>query len=122
MTDDHGAPLPADGGAPGQAYLAYHAALAKADRPALLPTLSRDQQQYWAEVERKGKLGAWLYAMAEAHPTKSVAIVKGYATASKAVLLIAGSASSGKVEGEVLLLREGDAWRVDDEITESARR
>ena len=50
--------------------------------------------------------------------TSSVEIGKGYATANKAVLLIAGDASSGKIAGEVLLLREGAAWRVDDELME----
>jgi hypothetical protein len=122
MTDDHGAPLPADGGAPGNAFLLYHAALAKGDRPALNAAMSQDQRQYWSDIERKGQLGSWLSAVAEAHPTKSVAITKGYATAERAVLLIEGESASGKVVGEVLLVKEGDAWRIDDEITEPARQ
>ncbi len=122
MTDDHGAPLPADGGAPGRAFLLYHAALAKGDRPALKAAMSKDQQQYWSDVERKGQLGSWLSAVAEAHPTKTVAVTKGYATANRAVLLIEGEAVSGKVVGEVLLVKDGDNWRVDDEITEPARQ
>lgn len=122
MTDDHGALLPADGGAPGKAFLLYHAALAKGDRSALKATMSTDQQQYWSDIERKGQLGAWLSTVAEAHPTKSVAIAKGYATAKRAVLLIEGESASGKVVGEVLLVKDGDAWRIDDEITEAARQ
>jgi hypothetical protein len=117
MSDEHGAALPADGGAPGKAYLAYHAALLKADRAALKPLLSKDQRQFWDDSEDKGGLGAFLHAMGAAHPTKSVAIVRGYATADKAILAIAGETSAGRLAGEVLLVREGDAWRVDDEVT-----
>ena len=122
MSDDHGAELPADGGAPGKALVAYHDALVKADRPALKAAMSRDQQQYWGELENGGKLGPWVHAMTEAHPTKAMAITRGYATPGKAVLLIAGDAASGKVVGEVLLLYEDGAWRVDDEITEPVRQ
>jgi hypothetical protein len=122
MSDEHGSALPPDGGEPGKAFAAYHQALAKADRPALRAIMSTDQQQYWSEVERKGKLGAWIHSMADAHPTRSVDLVNGYATAGKAVLLIAGESVNGKVVGEVLLVKEADGWRVDDEITEAARQ
>jgi hypothetical protein len=121
MTDDHGAALPADGGAPGRAYLAYHAALAKADRAALMPLLSRSQQEYWATLNKDGKGGKHLHELAVAHPTKSLQITGGFAQADKAVLQIAGEATSGKVVGEVLLVQEGGTWHVDDEITESGR-
>jgi len=118
MSDEHGAALPADGGAPGKAYLAYHEALAKADRAALKPLLSKDQQQYWDDNEKAGKLGGMIHAMATAHPVKGLQINGGFATADKAVLLITGEASAGTIVGEALLLKEGDAWRVDDELTE----
>ena len=118
MADDHGTPLPADGGAPAKAYLAYHAALARSDRAAVKPLLSRDQQQFWDDAEKAGKLGAVVHALAVAHPVKSVEIVQGYGKDDKAVLRIAGEATAGKVTGEVLLIREDGAWRVDDEITE----
>src|SRR5437870_5124502 len=49
MSDEHGTALPADGGAPGAAYLAYHMALVKRDRAALQPLLSLDRQQSWAD-------------------------------------------------------------------------
>jgi hypothetical protein len=118
MADDHGAALPPDGGAPGGAYLAYHAALAKADRAALKALLSNDQQQFWDENEQKGTLGGFIHAMGKAHPVKSVQITRGFSGGNKAVLEIAGETPGGKLVGEVFLVKEGDGWRVDDEITE----
>jgi hypothetical protein len=122
MADDHGGMLPPDGGAPGKAYLAYHAALAKGDRATLKPLLSQGQQQFWDEAEKNRKVAAFLHAMAEAHPVKSVQITQGFVKGDKALLQVAGEASAGRVVGEVLLVKEGEAWRVDDEITEAAPR
>ena len=118
MSDDHGAALPADGGAPGSAYRAYHAALVKADRAALKPLLSSAQQQFWDENEKGGTLGSVIHAMGAGHPAKSVQITRGFASGSKAVLEISGEAPGGKLVGEAFLVKEGDNWRVDDEITE----
>jgi hypothetical protein len=118
MSDDHGAVLPEDGGAPGAAYLAYHAALVKHDRAALKPLLSADRRQTWADAEKKGQLGGFIDYLASEHPEKSVRITKGFAKADTAVLLVAGESSAGKLVGEVLLMREQNAWRVDDELME----
>jgi len=107
MSDDHGPALPPDGGAPGAAYLAYHAALAKRDRAALKPLLSEDRQQTWEGAEKKGQLGGFIDYLASEHPDK-LRITKGYAKA--------GESSAGKLVGEVLLMREKGAWRVDDEL------
>jgi hypothetical protein len=117
MSDEHGAALPADGGAPGKAYLQYHAALAKSDRAALHPLLSNEQQQFLDEAEKNGNLAETLQAMADGHPGKAVRITGGFIAGDKAVLLIAGEGTTAKLTGEVLMLREGGAWHVDDELT-----
>jgi hypothetical protein len=121
MAENFGAALPPGGGAPGSAYLAYHAALATADRGALKPLLSGDQRRYWDETAAKGGLAAFVHALADAHPVTSVAITEGFATETKAVLLITGEAAGRRLVGEALLLREDGAWRVDDELTERER-
>ena len=118
MSDDHGAPLPADGGAPGKTYLAYHAALIKRNQAALRPLLTGNQQEIWSRAEKKGNLAAFVNSLAEEHPNKSVRITRGFAAGDKAVLLIAGEAQYGKLNGQVLLKKEKDAWRVQDEMTE----
>ena len=55
MSDDHGAALPADGGAPAKAYLAYHAALVKRDAKALAPLLTQDSRDVLAKAEKDKK-------------------------------------------------------------------
>jgi predicted SnoaL-like aldol condensation-catalyzing enzyme len=118
MSDEHGAPLPADGGAPGKAYLSYHDALVKRNQAALRPLLTGNQQEIWARAEKKGNVAAFINSLAEEHPNKSVRITRGFAAGDKAVLLITGEAQYGKLSGQVLLKKEKDAWRVQDEMTE----
>lgn len=122
MTDAHGAPLPAGGGAPGSAYLAYHKALAQADRAELHRLLSQDQQDAWAKAEKDASLGKFLHALSALHPVKSVEVMQGFDGGNKAVLIITGESTGGKVAGEVLLLRQGGTWRVDDEVIERVAR
>jgi hypothetical protein len=117
-SDDHGAPLPADGGAPGKVYLAYHAALVKRDAAALRPLLSKDQRETLAEAEKEHKGAKYLNYLAREHPGKSVQITGAFSKGDKAVLLIAGESTAGKVTGEVLLYNEAGSWHVDDELTD----
>jgi len=116
MSDDHGAALAADGGAPGTAYLAYHAALVKGDARALKPLLSLDRQQTWTDAKAKGNLGRFVEYLGSEHPEKSVRIVRGFAKGNTAVLLVTGESSIGRLAGEVLLMKENDVWHVDDEL------
>ncbi len=116
--DDHGAPLPADGGAPGKAYLGYHEALVKRDAKALRPFLSNENSETLADAEKKGKVAAEMNYLASEHPGKSVQITKGFSKGKQAVLLIEGESSTSKLTGEVVLVNEGGTWRVDDELTD----
>jgi hypothetical protein len=116
--DDHGAPLPPDGGAPGKAYLGYHAALVKRDAKALRPFVSNEMREYLDRAEKKGKIAAEMKFMAKEHPEKSVQIIKGFSKGNHAILLIAGETSVMKVTGEVVLVNEGGTWRVDDQLTD----
>jgi hypothetical protein len=116
--DDHGAPLPAGGGAPGKAYLGYHAALVNRDAKALRPILSDERREMMAGAEKEGKGAAYLRYLAKEHPEKSVQITKGFSKGNRAVLMIAGESSTIKLTGEVVLFNEGGSWRVDDELTD----
>ena len=122
LSDDHGVPLPADGGDPGRAYAAYREALSRTDRAALKPLLSPEQRSFTEGLEKDGKADAHVQALATAHRGQSLRVTGGYANGDKAVLLIAGESSAGPVAGEVLLVRESGRWRVDDEITERGAR
>jgi len=123
MSDDHGVALPADGGAPGAAYLAYHAALVQRDRAALKTLLSLDRQQTWAAAEKKGGAGGFVDFLAGEHPNRSVRIVRGFVKGNTAVLLVTGESSTiGALSGEVLLMKEKEVWHVDDELTDLVLR
>jgi hypothetical protein len=118
LSDDHGSALPPDGGAPGVAYLAYHGALTRGDRAALKPLLSLDRQQTWVEAEKKGNVRGFVEYLGSEHPEKSVKIVRGFVKGNTAVLLVTGESSIGRLTGEALLMKEKDAWHIDDELME----
>jgi hypothetical protein len=118
LSDDHGSPLAADGGAPGKAYAGYHEALVKRDAKALRPFLSKELRDFLADAEKKGKGNAFLAFLAKEHPGKSVQITKGFSKGNHAVLLISGESSTIRLTGEVVLVNEGGSWRVDDELTD----
>lgn len=116
--DDHGAPLPADGGAPGKAYLGYHDALVKRDAKALRPFISDALREYLDAAVKKGNADAEMDDWAKEHPDNSVHISKGFSNETNAVLLIDGESSVMKLTGEVVLINEEGSWRVDDELTD----
>lgn len=116
LSDDHGAALPAGGGEPGKAYLAYHDALVKRDAKALRATMTNDNGEYLDNAAKKGKADAEMRSMAKEHPEKSVRIVRGWSKGNQAVLLLAGEGSILRLSGEAVLVNEGGRWRVDDEL------
>lgn len=118
LSDDHGAPLPANGGDPGKAYMAYHAALLKSDETALKAVLSDDSIKMLEGAQQKKKVAGYFRYLSKEHPTKSVRVVRGFSKPDKAVLLIEGESPYAKLFGEVLLVKERGAWRVDDELTD----
>jgi len=118
MSDEHGAPLPAEGGAPGAAYLAYHKALLSRDRATLKTLLSQEGLQGWTDAEKKGDIDGYLRYLGEEHPDKSVRIVKGYVRDNGALLLVSGESRIGKLNGEVLLVKEKGTWRINDELAD----
>ncbi len=121
LSDDHGAPLPADGGAPGRAYLAYHATLARQDAAAIEKLLSPGNQEVFARAKKKGDVEGYVSYLGEKHGVTSVRVTKGWATADKAALLVEGESSIGKMAGEVLLVNTKGVWGVDEELLELKR-
>ena len=122
LSDDHGAPLPPDGGAPGKAYLDYHTALVKRDGNALRTVLSDEVRKIQAGAIKEGKGTAYMNHLAKEHPTQSVNITKGWSNGKAAVLLFDGESSVLKLTGEAILVNQGGSWRVDDELTDVVMR
>ena len=118
LSDDHGAALPADGGAPGKAYLAYHAALVKGDANTLKAALSPGNLEVFARAQKNKDESGYLSYLADKHPMKAVKITQGWSTAEKASLLIEGESGLGKVRGEVFLVNTKGVWGVDEELVD----
>ncbi|MCM3875652.1 MAG: hypothetical protein NEA02_04460 [Thermoanaerobaculia bacterium] len=118
MSDDHGPALPADGGDPVRAYMAYHAALVKRDAAGVKAVLSDNSLKSYERFEKKKEVDRYLDGLAKEHPVKSVRVVRGFAKPDTAVLLIEGESPYSKLSGEALLFKQRGAWRVDDELTE----
>jgi hypothetical protein len=117
LSDDHGAPLPAGGGEPAKAYMAYHDALVKRDAKALRAQMSKDNGQWLDNATKKGKAAAEMTSMAKEHPEQSVRITQGWSKGNQAVLLFAGESSILRFAGEAVLVKEDGRWKVDDELT-----
>ena len=118
LSDDHGAPLPPDGGAPGKAYLDYHTALVKRDADALRTVSSDETRKILAGAIKEKKGAAYMNYKAKEHPTQSVKITRGWSNGKQAVILFDGESSVLKLTGEAVLLNQGGTWRVDDELTD----
>ena len=108
-----GDPLPRDGGDPGKAFLAYHAALEKRDKKAILALSDADMKKRFQDFEKQGKLDAYLdYRWSDEHTNlKTIAITGGYVRGDRAVVLFDGSNPYIEhLHGEAILRRESGAW------------
>lgn len=118
--DNYGAALPAGGGEPGKAYLAFAAAVKGRDAAALKKVLVSRRLQGMAQAEKAGQIEDFLSFVGENRYVDTVRVVKGFATADRAILTLEGEGPVGKRVGQVLLLKEATGWRVDDEILDIA--
>jgi hypothetical protein len=118
--DDYGAALPAGGGDPGKVYLAFAAAVKGRDPAALKTLMVARRVAGMAQAEKAGQMQDFLSFVNEGRYVDSVRVVKGFATAERAILAIAGEGPVGKRSGQVLLIKEPGGWRVDDEILDMA--
>lgn len=120
-----GTPLPADGGDPARAYLAYHKALSTGDVPALKAASDTRGRGVLAKYEQQGEAREYAnFRWEERHlQMTTVAVIGGFVKGDRAVVLFDGSsAARPALRGEAVLRREGDAWRVDDELVQVGKR
>ncbi|MFO1313829.1 MAG: hypothetical protein U1F41_17380 [Burkholderiales bacterium] len=118
LSDDHGAALPGDGGAPGKAYMAYHEALVAGQPARILPTLSKENGKDLADAVKAGRGTQMVGEFTSEHPTKSVKILRGWSKGDTAVVLWEGEKGQVKLTGEAVLVREDGRWVVDDEVAD----
>ena len=118
LSDDHGPALPAGGGEPGKAYLAYHEALVTGQPAKIRPTLSKENGKDLDQAVKRGNAADMVGQFTEEHPTKAVKILRGWSKGDTAVLLWDGEKGQVKLTGEAVLVREGGRWVVDDEVAD----
>lgn len=109
-TNDHGTVVEG-GGEPGRAYLAYHAALVARDGAAVKASFTREDLSHFAA---SGSVSPEQMAhLAEGQP-EAPRVAKAFARGDEALVLVEGRGASGKVRGEVVLVKEDGSWRVAD--------
>jgi hypothetical protein len=120
-----GEPLPADGGAPGKAYLAYAAALEKEDRAAARDLLDAAQKARWDKHAEQKDLDAFFDYLWDGVHTRmqTIRITGGYERGDRAVVLFDGSSRIlDRLHGEALLRRENGRWLVHGEMVDIGSR
>lgn len=108
---DYGTSLPPGGGEVGAVYAAYHAALAASDGAALAKIFPAELAAKLAE-QKDQIVAAW----SEDHPTQSYRVKNGFVKGDRALLLIEGETPYFKAEVEAHFVKEGGAWKLDDEM------
>jgi hypothetical protein len=114
-----GQALPAGGGEPGKAYLALHKATLASDVDGMLGNVRASRA---AEMRASQKTPEFpqMLAMVRAFEPAQVRIVSGLVNGDEAILQIAGKDSDGAaMTGEVRLVLEKGAWKVDEVSTRS---
>jgi hypothetical protein len=119
----HGAALPADGGAPAKAYLAYHRALNATDASAVYAVLDASRRANWDKWKAKG-MDVMARQQDDLHARMSeVTIAGGFVHGDRAVVLFDGrSRLVDRLHGEALLRQENGQWRLHDELVSVGAR
>jgi len=107
-----GEALAADGGEPGQAYMAYHSALTAGDEATVMRLMNAQDRDRYAQAKQEGH-DVMAYLESE-HP-KELKIVRAFRSGDFATLLFRGEASWGSVHGEAQMKLENGAWVFWDE-------
>jgi hypothetical protein len=104
--------LPADGGEPGKAYMAYSKAFATGDIPALKKMVSAERANQLDDPQMKEML-----PMMQALQPKDIKILGGTMTSKDATLKAEGKAEGAeqKQTGEIHMILEDKIWKVEKE-------
>lgn len=114
---DLGAALPADGGEPGKAYLAYLAALKKGDIDALAKTMSKERS---AELlsHRSDADFQMMFGFIQGQALRDAKYSKGNIDGDTATLEYLGKDGDGNATtSAVTMIKQDGAWRLQKEST-----
>lgn len=106
-----GTPLPAGGGEPGKAYLAYLKVMASGDTKAFLGSVAAARaKEASADPDFKK-----LFPMLQAMQPKGVKVTSGAVNGNTATLLVTGKDDNQVSNGTITMVKEGNAWKVERE-------
>jgi hypothetical protein len=105
-----GKPLPANGGDPGKAYLAFQKALSTGDVAKLKALASADRAKQMDDPDF-----AEMLPMIREMQAKNIKITGGSVDGSDATLLVTGTSDGTPATGTVHLVLEGKQWKVEKE-------
>lgn len=105
-----GAALPADGGEPGKAYVAYCKAMVSGDMNELKKLVSAERAKQMDDPEFQK-----MFPMIQAMMAKDIKITGGTMSANTATLNAEGTDSMGgaKAKGTISMVLEGKQWKVE---------
>jgi hypothetical protein len=108
--------LPADGGAPGKAYLEYVKAMQDAKMDVLKKLVSADRAKQMDDPEF-----AKMFPMIQAMMAKDIKVTGGTMTSKEANLTAVGKGglSDGEAKGEIHLVLEDKQWKVEKDSWKS---
>jgi len=105
-----GTKLPAGGGDPGKAYMAYTKVIAAGDLKALRKALSADRAKSLDDPEFKE-----MFPLIQAMQAKNIKVTGGAVDGDTATLLATGKDGDATSNGTITMVREGGAWKVAKE-------
>ena len=111
-------PLPADGGAPGKAYLEYLKAIQSGNFDTLRKFVSADRVQQMDDPEFKK-----MFPMIQAMQAKNIKITGGSIAGNQATLNAQGTSSlgGGTSIGTIDMVLEGNQWKVQKDSWKSGK-
>lgn len=111
-------PLPADGGAPGKAYLEYLKAIQSGNLDTLRKFVSSDRAQQMDDPEFKK-----MFPMIQAMQAKNIKITGGSIAGNQATLNAQGTSSlgGGTSIGSIDMVLEGNQWKVQKDSWKSGK-
>jgi hypothetical protein len=105
-----GAKLPAGGGEPGKAYLAYTKTIAAGDVKALKKAVASEHAKDFDDPDF-----AKMFPLVQAMQAKNIKVTGGAVDGDKATLIVTGKDGDATSNGTVEMVREGGAWKVSKE-------
>src|ERR1051326_369022 len=105
-----GTQLPAGGGDPGKAYMAYTKVLAAGDLKGLRKALAADRVKTLDDPDFKE-----MFPMIQAMQAKNIKVTGGAVDGDTATLLATGKDGDATTNGTITMVRESGAWKVAKE-------